>query len=94
MNGSSTGNMDIWGEIQNLAQENEMIDAVLSGKALMSTLDALPGFDAQLPPGAGSAADAGEAFLESLRNQNEQLVDQLLPSTNSGTGSGPSSDNC
>ncbi len=62
--------------INYLESINLNIDAVALGTGAYSILDSVPGLD--LPPGISDAADAGIDYFESVRNNNNVQIDQLL----------------
>jgi len=64
-------------EINQLEQENLMIDAVALGDALPATLDNIPGLDLG-PLGMQNAENGGIDYLETIRDQNNQQIDQIL----------------
>jgi len=74
-NGGPNGAGEV--EINHLEYINLLIDKVALGVNVISTLDNIPGLDL-LPPGIGTAEDAGIDYFESVRDQNNRQIDQLL----------------
>jgi RHS repeat-associated protein len=64
-------------EVNYLEKINLVIDNVALDNLAMSALDHIPGVDL-LPPGVEKAADLGIDYFESVRDKNNQQIDQLL----------------
>jgi RHS repeat-associated protein len=74
---SQTPNGAILVEINQLESVNLLIDNVALGNLSISVLDHVPGADL-LPPGVDHALDLGIDYFETVRDKNNQQIDQLI----------------